>query len=1244
VSENRRNIRPQSHRDTEKNTRQSPRATRHRAAAGEACKQQTTDHRLVIRSFVCRLRASLLGLRRRPTASRASVARCLCGPSSTRHRNYEVLSLVFLALMHSACGPGSGRGEARERAYRANNLGVAQLEQFKYAEAAGTFREALQTDSSLAIAHVNLSLALLYAQDLAGAAREATEAARLLPPAPQPRYILGLIARTENRTSDALREFERVHQIDAADVGASVNLGQMYLEERQYPRAISVLRPAADVEPYNVTVAYNLGLALTRSGQVDEGRRMLERAQALRSTGYAATFGTGYLEQGRYAEAIASTGAEPDLVDTSVPSAAFTSAEIGPPADRSRAMVSPFGRRFSAGDLTPEGAQQIAAGLGGCVTLADVDNDGDLDLFDASASRQRLFRNDGRGTWTDITSASGLIAPDDAVPIGCVAGDYDNDGRTDLFVLRYGVSSLYHNDGGGRFSDATTSAGIATYPFLPGAAALVDVDHDGDLDLVIAGLADVAATRPRAGERALTFPGEFAPAPVRLLRNNGNGTFTDATADARLQITTHAIAIVPTDFDNRRDIDLLVVNRGGPPLLFQNMRDGTFRDVAAASGLAAAVGVEDVTAVTAADVNKDDFPDFFFGRSDGGVFALSDGRGRFKGAPSPDGARAGLAAQFIDYDNDGLLDLLTWSDDGPHVSRNLGQRWSNVSASAMPGASRGQTLSSARGLALADLNADGRTDLVTGGETALAFWRNSGTDHRRSLRVDLTGRVSNRLGIGSKVQVRAGSLSLRLERSAASPAVAPADIVFGLGDRPGADAVRVLWPSGILQAESRESALPSPLSIQELDRKPSSCPFLYTWNGERFVFVTDFMGGGEMGYWEGPGERNAPDPLEYVRIRADQLRAKDGRFEIRVTNELEEALFADRFQLLAIAHPRDVSIYPNEGMSASPKPFRLFGVRGERVPNAADEGGRDVTERVARLDRRYPDRFALERFRGYAAPHTLTLDLAPVSTTPVLLLTAWTDYAFSSDNVAAHQAGLSLASPLLQARDAAGRWRTIVEDIGIPVGRPQTVTVDLTGRLRPGEHEVRIVTNMRIYWDQVLVATAVPIDRLPIWPLDPIAATLRVRGFSAEIRPDGHEPTLYNYARVMLASPWKTMSGRYTREGEVRELLMKTDDKFVIAKPGDEIAVAFDAAEAGSLPDGWTRTFLLMADGFSKEMDINSASPDSVEPLPFHAMTAYPYRAPEHYPDTPDYQQYQAKYNTRVVARTLPSIDSAVSK
>ncbi len=120
--------------------------------------------------------------------------------------------------------------------------------------------------------------------------------------------------------------------------------------------------------------------------------------------------------------------------------------------------------------------------------------------------------------------------------------------------------------------------------------------------------------------------------------------------------------------------------------------------------------------------------------------------------------------------------------------------------------------------------------------------------------------------------------------------------------------MRIIWPSGVVQSETEFGKPAGPtnlatLSVTELDRKPSSCPFLYAWNGERFEFVTDFMGGGEMGYLEEPGRYNKPDPDEYVRLRGDQLREKNGKFEIRVTNELEEALFVDRLQLLAIAHP-----------------------------------------------------------------------------------------------------------------------------------------------------------------------------------------------------------------------------------------------------------------------------------------------------------------------------------------------------
>ena len=179
--------------------------------------------------------------------------------------------------------------------------------------------------------------------------------------------------------------------------------------------------------------------------------------------------------------------------------------------------------------------------------------------------------------------------------------------KPDLFVIRDGSLSLYHNDGGGKFSDVTSAAAIPAYPYLPSSVAFVDVDHDGDLDIFITGLADLSKA-PKAGASAV-FPDDFAGAPNLLLRNDGNGKFTDITAAAKLNTVGHAVAVVPTDFNNRRDMDLLVVNYGKAPDLFSNQRDGTFRNVAKDVGL-------DVdghwTCVAAGDVNKDGFTDFFF--------------------------------------------------------------------------------------------------------------------------------------------------------------------------------------------------------------------------------------------------------------------------------------------------------------------------------------------------------------------------------------------------------------------------------------------------------------------------------------------------------------------------------------------------------------------------------------------------------------------------------------------------------
>ena len=1118
----------------------------------------------------------------------------------------KIVSLVLalaLALFQQTGQPGRRSvGEGRrdvENAYRANNRGVALLEQFNYDGAAVAFREALKIAPDLGLARVNLAIALFYGNKGGEAADAARAAATALPNTPTSHYVSGLIAKIDNRLDEAASSFERVLQLDPNDAGAKIQLGQIRTQERRYDEAISLFQGALTAEPYNVTAAYSLALALTRGGRTEEGRQAMQRFDTLRSSAYGVTYAQTYLSQGRYAEALTSSGNERTLVNTATPSVTFneTAADFLPSS--------------SAGSST----------VSGSITLIDIDNDGDLDIVDVDGSRVRLLRKDARA-FSDRTAATRLERIHADGVAGVLAGDFDNDTRPDLLLFGSGAYTLLHQAADGGFDDVTSTAGLPRPPGAVTTAAFVDVDHDGDLDIVAAGTS------------------------VQLLRNNGDSKFTDITSDAGLAVTLSArpIAIAPTDFDNRRDIDLVIAGGTKGALLYRNMRDGTFRDATGDVGLPQGEGI---SALAIGDVNKDGYPDLFFGRRGAGVLALSDGKGRFQSSAVP-GEGDATIAQFVDYDNDGLIDLFTVSDRGPRLFRNIGaDGWIDVSASARLSALIATTNATFQSAAIGDLDGDGDDDVIVRESSGrLRVWRNDGGERNASLRVRLAGRVSNRNGFGAKVDLRAGSLRQTIETASASPAVAPADVIFGLGSRTAADAVRILWPSGIVQAETPASTTTraAVLPITELDRKPSSCPFLFTWNGTGFEFVTDFMGGGEMGDWVAPSVWNQPDPDEYVRISGDQLKPRNGRYELRITNELEEVLFVDRLQLVAVDHRAGVAVYPNEGLRQPPRePFRTMSARNAHPPRTAvDEHGHDVLAAVASYDRRYPDDFGVLPIRGYAALHSLTLDLGSTSDNPVLLLTGWTDYAFSNDNVAASQARIEMLPPALQVKDARGAWQTVIPDVGFPVGRPQTIAINLGDKFLSSSRELRIVTNMRVYWDQVLVAEAeASLPRLT--RIDPLSADLHWRGFSREISPDGREPIVYDYDRVSTVMPWKMFVGRYTREGDVRALLNRVDDMFVISRPGDEIALSFDATALPPLAAGWTRTFLLYAHGYSKEMNPRSASPDTVGPLPFRAMTKYPYGPNEHYPDTIAHRKYQDRYNTRVVSRAMPSVQSAIS-
>ena len=229
-----------------------------------------------------------------------------------------------------------------------------------------------------------------------------------------------------------------------------------------------------------------------------------------------------------------------------------------------------------------------------------------------------------------------------------------------------------------------------------------------------------------------------------------------------------------------------------------------------------------------------------------------------------------------------------------------------------------------------------------------------------------------------------------------------------------------------------------------------------------------------------------------------------------------------------------------------------------------------------------------------------------------------------------------LTFPYIQVKDPAGNWKTVVEDMGIPSGKPKTMAVDLTGKFLSPAREVRIVTNLCVYWDEIYLVedSAAPPARLTSVPM--LSADLGFRGFSkAVIHPERKQPEMFDYQTMSFTSMWNPTPGNYTRYGAVENLLARPDDRMVVMGSGDELRMLFGAAGLPALPDGWKRDFLLLVDGWAKDADANTAFSQSVLPLPFHGMSAYPYPARENYPSDHIHADYQRQYNTRPALRLI---------
>ena len=654
-----------------------------------------------------------------------------------------------------------------------------------------------------------------------------------------------------------------------------------------------------------------------------------------------------------------------------------------------------------------------------------------------------------------------------------------------------------------------------------------------------------------------------------VLMANSHGHFSRVEANLPKQRFERAVWI---DYDHDYDLDLILL--GASPALYRNEGSAGFADRTADFPFVKGnpIAVEKLRVV--ADSKAFDLAVFYSDRD--AVLYRDQLGGHYSVEPFRGPAPEAATQVEADFDNDGRMDRASIAPDGRvHLSLNRGR--------------------------------------------ASSHW----------IRVRLEGIKSLKLAQDAEVEIKAGTVY----RKAIYDGV---PLLFDTGSAASVDTVRITWSNGLIQNEIRQMAGRG-YTYREAQRLSGSCPMVWTWSGRAMEFITDVLGVAPLGASDGEGSYFPVDHVEYVSIPGTALAAVDGRYDIRVTEELSEVSYLDQIQLTAVDHPAATEVFTNEKFKGPPYPeFRLFGVERRIYPQAArDDAGRDVLPRLLARDQRYPDQFPRSEL-GVAAPHTLELDFGKAAPDgrAVLLLNGWVDWPDGSTfRAASQEVKGGLAMPYLQMQDAAGRWVTVNQDMGMPAGKPKTIAVEL--RFPAASRKVRIVTSLCVYWDEIFLSEGPSPAPVQLREVPLLSAGLHFRGFSrTEIHPERKQPDTFFYDSVSPDTFWNPTPGLYTRYGEVRDLLREVDDRLAIVGSGDEIRLRFSAA-LPPLAAGWKRDFLLKVDGWAKDRDPNTAFSTSVEPLPFHAMSRYPYPPGEHFPDDAGHRQYRQEYNTRPALRLI---------
>ncbi len=789
--------------------------------------------------------------------------------------------------------------------------------------------------------------------------------------------------------------------------------------------------------------------------------------------------------------------------------------------------------------------------------------------------------DDIKGTWADENKVSAKH-PD----------DQHKDYKLELAAAGPGGLKLYED---GKPLATKLPAGPCTGVWA------ADIETDGDLDLIVS----APSGKPS------------------VLQNNGDRTFT-VTLPKFNDVACPIRAFAWADFDEDGDTDPAFIDANGKLIRYTNERSGAFKRDTSSGG-------EKAFALTVAEVSGDAKLDLVILEKSGQVVALAGSNQTVPliSAKLTDPQRIFAA----DLDNNGATDLLI-----------AGKNESEIWLSDGPGRFAKEPIVVPLSVtSIADMSGDGLLDLVGTRDGKPVQSLVSSKEKYKSLTITLKADSPdnpadkiNTFCLGGSFEVRAGLLYQKL-------AVTGPQMHLGLGTNEIPDAVRMNWPNGRSQSAFRgdkELQTGEPLVADQA--LGGSCPFLYTWSGKEFVFVTDCIWRSPLGLKiNAQDTAGATQTEDWVKVRGDQLAAKNGFYELSITAELNETHYFDQLSLMTVDHPENTEIFVDERFNPTQGPLLKVIPTGPTQPFSEVRGfkGQDAREIVAERDTRYLDDFGRGKYQGIAGDHWVELSLpesAPRNTQLYLIAHGWLHPTNTSLNVAMSQdksqgppQGLSLWTPDGKSKDG---WAKKRDALGFPAGKLKTIVLRLDDIFPAGSpRRVRLRTNLEVFWDQLQWAEARPDSVLKIQRLPLDSAQLRYRGFSVVKAVDTSSPELpVSYAELGGETPrWRDLTGFVTRFGDVKPLLTGVDDRYAILNAGDEILFKFPASSAPEA--GKKRDFVVISDGWEKDGNINTTFGKTVGPYPLHALKDYPTYYPNLERD-PAYQKHPedfANYHTR---------------